>query len=105
MVYVDRNYSGDLDDGDLRVAGVQIRILYRETPVAEMRTADDGRFLFDNLEPLIYLLRKSPPAGFMAPQPEQYIKVPPGATVTHNVAVFPVSSPSNYRMYLPLLQK
>lgn len=104
-MYVDRNNSGDLDDGDLRVAAVRVRVLYRETPVAEMRTANDGRFFFDNLEPLIYLVRKNPPAGFTVPQAEQYIKVAPGATVTYNVAAIPVFSPSNHRVYLPLLQK
>lgn len=102
---MDRNNNGELDDADLRVADVRVSVLYRETPVTETRTAADGRFLFNNLEPLIYLLRKSPPVGFSAPQTEQYVKVVPGATVIHNFAVVPVSSPPNYRVYLPLLQK
>lgn len=102
MVYVDRNSNGRLDESDTGVPGARVSVLRNGAAVAEMRTGADGHFRFDELTPSIYLLQANDPPGYAILQPQQYVAVNPGLTVTHNFAATPSGNPA-HRTFLPLL--
>lgn len=102
VVYDDRNGSGGYDEGDAGVAGAWVYVWRSGTRVAEMSTGPDGRFVFADLSPSVYLLQASDPPGYAVTQRQQYVAVNSGMTITHDFIVVPGGAPA-YRTFLPLL--
>ncbi|WP_299753566.1 SdrD B-like domain-containing protein, partial [Devosia sp.] len=73
LVFIDNDHNGKYDDGE-GVAGVTVKLFaaganpLSDTPVAFIRTASDGSYLFSNIDPGDYFLFV-PPAEFALGKP------------------------------------
>ncbi len=85
-VFNDFNQNGRLDPGEPGVAGARVMLIYAGSQLVGQHTTDaTGEFEFTDLQPGLYVLRETNPAGYEDTTPNFYSKVlNAGEVVTWN---------------------